>query len=167
MKYTVKVDQASVCRNPDAGRQDYIEPSPYTTITLTYTSIVPVLPREIEGHIMSMSIDETGSYKITAVVESFDEKSMDLFKALGINDLSVNFYRPIQHIHSITPEPEFFATYEDTRVTCEFCKAEFGHTELEEDCVGVDDDGDDVWASRICPVCHTPECCELEFEKLW
>ena len=73
---------------------------------------------------------------------------------------SMGILQPVQILHRMAPSPQFLYQYLPTRVSCEYCSAEFNFDELESD---GDEEG---WSETVCPKCHIWNCCEVEFESL-
>jgi Zn finger protein HypA/HybF involved in hydrogenase expression len=73
-----------------------------------------------------------------------------------------NFYRDVQTVHTLTPEPAFFFSYIDTNVTCEGCGDVFSYKELKSDV----DAEDENYNTCICPKCGKWDCCDIESETL-
>ena len=64
--------------------------------------------------------------------------------------------RPVQVIHSMTPEPSFLFTYESLEVECGGCHARFDFSSLGSDSMDTGDD--DVYSDTVCPECGLFEC---------
>lgn len=76
-------------------------------------------------------------------------------------DGSISYHSPVQTLHTLCPQPKFLYEYVPCDVKCDFCESEFDYTEL------LTEDYADYWYSdTVCPECHSPNCCEIEFENL-
>lgn len=81
--------------------------------------------------------------------------------------------QPVQVLHSLSPEPEWLYSYEDSEIECNACGNKSKYSELQEKEIDGywDNENPDQYyyprtIERICPICDSEECCEIEFEKI-
>jgi hypothetical protein len=131
------IDLDSIRRNPNAGRDTYLEPGRVTTTE-----------RWNLGDRIETRTDGFVSMVVTTKKPKLAEPEL----------LERKQEREVGVIRMMEPEPEFFFEYAPLPVTCRACKATFDFSKLESDCgCGPEDD----WQSdTICPECHEMQCLE-------
>lgn len=160
MKYLIKIKRSSIKKNPNAGRTQSRVCTGRTT-TFKCPGVVPELMQD-EDKVLIGSYTMKGGAMVDATGYIKDESIiMDIFDLnQGIEINIKNDWQKINH----KPEPTYFYSYIDRFVKCNVCRHTFSMSKLQSDCLY--GDNDEIFSDRICPLCNTWDCCELEYENL-
>lgn len=149
--YLIKIDLASVRKNPDAGRREYIR------------YLGPLITEE------TRISKENGwwvrrQYYCGRLTVEESIKLEDRPEQWEPSDYVISRHQPCERLYSSMPERKYFFAYLPTPVKCEDCGAEFDYKELQNFEV---DYGDDYSTTNTgCPKCLAWDCCNLRYEKI-
>lgn len=160
MRFFVPIDKSSVRKNEYAGTTVYQQFLGYETTVEYFLRQKDNIYKKSEYIINScLRGDEIlnqirqGYYKPHSVSE------VKLPGEEGEEKISINTNYRYQTLHSISPEPDYYYSYENINVVCEECNQISKLKDLDFDSV------DDYSSDTICPKCNHWGCCELEYER--
>lgn len=166
--FFVEIKRRSFAKNPDAGRTtSQTEGVHAIRAVLSYDNLEGVLDQkqtpltlfgiypilEIDKSQLRITIDLTLT---TTDFDGFKQKIEEYPKA----NLMLLYIKKTTDIITVEhpPFPDYLFEYEDSNVMCKRCHSIFSHQFLQSD----SDDCDLI--ERICPICKTPYCCNVEYE---
>lgn len=157
--YLIRIDPASIKKNPNAGN------TVYRRYFGTETEEVKVYYGCGSWH--REQYRNGVLYVTESVLVPKDKYVMDCLPS-GWSSSKIE-RQLFETIHSILPEPNYTFQYEDTEVECDNCHQKFGWRNLETvDYDYYDDEGCyyDGYNDRVCPHCKERDCCWYRFEEL-
>lgn len=172
MKYLIKINPKSVRRNPNAFRTETTFPTisrmnlsfyaPANSASMLNGKIVAPMPYPefVLGENILIEEAECSSDFCSIKCVAIGSKLFELLESgkqfEGVQIEAIQDYETVRH----APDPEFFYSYQKTKVKCEVCENTFNHNKLTSD-----EDELGHYIQDICPVCFTPNCCNIEYEK--
>lgn len=160
----VPIKDATIRKNPDAGRQDYHVPTG-STITLTVAHD-RMLYLPVDRFQMTERRTHSGLPFIEMTFLVRDADALNWFRNYA-NELKIkkdhwsySIDNHLQHVHSMTPEPEYTFSYADPDVRCHECGKTFPLSQVREE--QYSDEGS--WDA--CPRCVAPLTLQVERETI-
>jgi hypothetical protein len=175
-RYRILIDGRTLKKNPEAGKTKSYYAGP-CTMTLDIKGKVPVFLHPGENCEVTETTMQAGKTETKMIVT--DPKTMALVmrkmrswergwragkesaRRCRTPEMSVEVTRPVQTIPHF-PLPYYFYKYKSVEVMCAGCGKSFDHRKLQTGECRVGEE--EAYSSRICPFCHTWDCCDLEYE---
>lgn len=172
-KFLIKINSNSIKKNPNVGQKDYLIHNGSTTILKIKNDFQKYLVKKLEEK-FDIAISKYEKSIICTYIKNAEfyvptninlTELIDFIKLfVKSHNIEIDTKYNIEHVMSMTSEPEYFYEYEDSIVGCCYCGEEFKRSLLIDESY-YDDDDYPLDGSLACPFCYEEDCCELEFEK--